>query len=81
MTKKEKIKVTTAFVGYGKHVSDIVPMPKSKFLLVVCKKCKNKQIVFSKTSTVVRCQKCNEELAIPTGGEAKINARVIKVLG
>lgn len=81
MAKKEKAKITTAFIGYGKKISNIVPMPRSKFLIVMCKKCKNKQIVFSKASTIVRCKKCKEELAIPTGGEAKINARVIRVLG
>ncbi len=75
-------KVTTTFTGYGRRPeSTIVPSPRSKFLVVVCKKCKNQQTVFSKSATVVHCQKCNEEIVIPTGGESIINARVVRVLG
>ena len=59
----------------------IVQLPKSKFLKVVCKKCGNEQIIFNKASSVVKCLKCGIELAIPTGGEAIINAKVMKVLG
>jgi len=58
----------------------IVQLPKSKFLKVVCKKCGNEQIIFNKASSVVKCLKCGIELAIPTGGEAVINGRVMKVL-
>jgi small subunit ribosomal protein S27e len=73
---------TTTFTGYGRRPeSKIVPTPRSKFLVVVCKKCKHQQTVFSKSSTVVHCEECNEEIVIPTGGEAIINARVVRVLG
>jgi small subunit ribosomal protein S27e len=73
---------TTTFTGYGKRPeSKIVPTPRSKFLVVICKKCKHQQTVFSKSSTVVHCEECNEEIVIPTGGEAIINARVVRVLG
>ncbi|MHA1872587.1 MAG: 30S ribosomal protein S27e [Candidatus Heimdallarchaeaceae archaeon] len=54
--------------------------PKSKFIKVKCKKCKNEQIIFGKTSTVVKCLVCNSILANPTGGKAKIRARVLEVL-
>ncbi len=55
--------------------------PKSKFIKVLCLKCKNEQIIFNKASTVVKCLVCNTELAIPTGGKAKIvNAKVLKEL-
>ncbi len=56
---------------------------KSKFIKVRCDKCKNEQIVFEKTSTPVECLICgkNEKLlAEPTGGKAKISARVLEVL-
>ena len=59
----------------------IVDMPKSKFIRVVCRKCKNEQIIFSKASTVVKCNKCNANIALPTGGQADINARKIRALG
>jgi small subunit ribosomal protein S27e len=59
----------------------IIKLPKSKFLQVSCKKCKNEQIIFSKISTKIKCLKCGEVLAEPTGGEARIKAKVLKVLG
>ncbi len=59
---------------------EIVPMPKSKFLLVSCRKCKNKQIIFNKCATVVKCLKCGEILAEPTGGKARILAKIERVL-
>jgi len=58
----------------------LVPMPKSKFLKVVCKKCGGEQTVYNKACSVVKCLKCGEQLARPTGGEAEINGRVAKVL-
>lgn len=54
--------------------------PKSKFIKVRCSKCKNEQIIFGNTSQVVRCLVCSKELAFPTGGKAKISARVLEVL-
>ena len=57
---------------------EFAPKPKSKFLKVICSKCKNEQIIFNKASTYVKCLVCNEELAEPRGGKAKIKAKVIK---
>jgi len=62
-----------------KHV---IEMPESKFLLVVCNKCKNKQIIFNKPSTVVKCLNCGAVLAEPTGGKCKlVEAKIVKELG
>jgi small subunit ribosomal protein S27e len=47
-------------------------MPKSRFLKVKCKKCRNEQIVFNKAATVVKCLVCGSVLAEPTGGLAII---------
>lgn len=58
----------------------LVQLPKSKFVKVQCKKCKNEQIIYNKASTVVRCLKCEEILAQPTGGEAIIKGKVLQVL-
>ena len=55
-------------------------MAKSKFVKVVCGKCKNSQIIFGKASTKVRCIKCEGILAVPQGGNAGIRARVEEVL-
>ena len=58
----------------------IVPEPKSKFIKVRCTKCKNEQIIFGNASSIVKCLVCDSELATPTGGKAKITARVLEVL-
>ncbi|MEM5802109.1 MAG: 30S ribosomal protein S27e [Candidatus Aenigmatarchaeota archaeon] len=60
----------------------IVSMPKSKFLRVLCKKCKNEQIIFDKAANVINCFKCNTELALPSGGKVRLtnNVKVVKEL-
>lgn len=57
-----------------------IPQPKSKFIKVRCPKCKNEQILFGNASKIVNCLVCQKELAYPTGGKAKIAARVLEVL-
>ncbi|HZX12257.1 MAG TPA: 30S ribosomal protein S27e [Candidatus Nanoarchaeia archaeon] len=51
---------------------------KSKFVKVKCEKCKNEQVVFEKASTQILCLVCNEVLAEPTGGKAKIKVQVLE---
>ncbi len=58
----------------------LIPQPKSKFLLVQCPDCENKQIIFDHASTVVRCLVCGRVLARPTGGKAIIEAKILQVL-
>lgn len=64
-------------IGIVIAMKNLVEMPESRFLRVLCKKCRNEQIVFSKASTEVRCLVCNEVLANPTGGKAKIKTKVL----
>ncbi len=52
----------------------------SKFIKVKCSKCKNEQIIFGKISSNVKCLVCEKMLAEPTGGKAKIKARILEVL-
>lgn len=59
---------------------NLVTMPASRFYRVLCRKCKNDQVVYNKVATTVKCLKCGEELAIPTGGEAIIKGKVLEVL-
>ena len=62
-------------------MKNLIEMPKSRFLKVMCKKCKHQQIVFDKPSTEVKCLNCGAILIIPTGGKGKIiEASVIKEL-
>jgi len=51
-----------------------------KFVKVKCSKCKNSQVIFGKASTKVKCTECNTTLAVPSGGKAKMRARVEEVL-
>jgi len=51
----------------------------SRFIKVQCPKCKNEQIIFGNATTEVKCLICNELLAEPRGGKAKIKAKVIEV--
>lgn len=53
---------------------------RSKFIKVRCSKCKNEQIIFGNASKVVQCLVCSKDVAYPTGGKAKISARVLEVL-
>lgn len=55
--------------------------PTSKFLEVVCNKCKNEQIIFNKASKNVACLVCGNILAEVTGGMSEIKAKIIKVHG
>lgn len=52
----------------------------ARFLKLRCNKCKNEQIVYGRTATSVKCLVCGESLAKPTGGKAKVDARVLEVL-
>ncbi|MBI2147948.1 30S ribosomal protein S27e [Candidatus Woesearchaeota archaeon] len=57
-----------------------VKEPTSKFIKVRCPKCKNEQIMFGKAATRVQCLVCAKPLAEPSGGKAKIKARILEVL-
>jgi len=58
----------------------IILSPRSKFLKVRCPKCKHEQVIFGNCSTVVRCQKCSNVIAEPTGGKARVKARILEIL-
>ncbi|MBL7170248.1 MAG: 30S ribosomal protein S27e [Candidatus Aenigmarchaeota archaeon] len=59
----------------------ITKQPTSKFLEVICSKCKNEQTIFNKTSRQVTCLVCGNILAEPTSGKSVIKARIVKVHG
>ena len=52
----------------------------SKFVKIRCPKCKNEQITFGKTATVVKCLVCGRALAEPSGGKSRVKARILEVL-
>ena len=60
-------------------MADMTVKPESKFVKVECDKCKNEQIIFDKPSTIVKCLVCENILAEPTGGMARLKVKVDKV--
>lgn len=58
----------------------LVQMPTSRFTKILCKKCKNEQIAFTKASTLIKCLNCGEELVIPTGGQSIITGKKLMSL-
>ncbi len=50
----------------------------SAFVKVKCNDCGNEQVIFGKASTTVKCPVCSSTLATPTGGQAKLNAKVVR---
>lgn len=61
-------------------MEDIIKESTSKFIKVRCPKCKNEQIIFGKGSSGINCLVCEKQLTEPSGGKAKIKARVLEVL-
>jgi small subunit ribosomal protein S27e len=61
-------------------MKDLVKMPESKFLRVMCKKCRKDQVIYNKSATVVKCLSCGEVLAEPMGGECFVKGKVLEVL-
>ena len=51
-----------------------------KFVQIKCSKCKGSQVIFGKATTKVKCNECGTAVALPSGGNAKIRARVEEVL-
>ncbi len=58
----------------------MLKLPRSKFYAVECE-CGNKIIVFSHSTNVVKCEKCGKTIVEPTGGKAKIHAKIIEIYG
>jgi small subunit ribosomal protein S27e len=61
--------------------AELIPKPESTFVRVKCLKCGNEQAIFDRPSLVLHCSVCNEVLAEPTGGKARLKAEVVQMLG
>ena len=61
-------------------LQEIVRESNSKFIKIRCPKCKNEQISFGKSSSIVKCLVCSKVLVEPTGGKSRIKARILEVL-
>lgn len=61
-------------------IPEMIKESNSKFIKIRCPKCKNEQITFGKSSSRVKCLVCSKVLAEPTGGKARVKARILEVL-
>ena len=50
-----------------------------KYLKVQCK-CGNEQVIFSHTTSIVKCGGCKEPLAHPSGGTAVVHGKIVAEL-
>lgn len=50
------------------------------YIRVKCGDCENEQIVFGKAATVVNCAVCGTTLAVPTGGNARIDHEIVETV-
>jgi small subunit ribosomal protein S27e len=53
---------------------------KSRFLRVICPRCKKNKTIFGKSSTLVKCENCNYLLLETKGGKSKIRAPIKEVI-
>jgi len=60
---------------------ELIPKPESNFLRVKCSKCGNEQVIFDRPSLASHCSVCNEVLAEPTGGKARVKCEITQLLG
>lgn len=60
---------------------ELIPKPESNFVRIKCAKCGNEQVIFDRPSIPPRCSVCEEILAEPTGGKARIKSEIVQVLG
>lgn len=51
----------------------------SKFLKIVCPRCKKITIVYGNSSIEVKCNDCNYLLTKSSGGRAKVRAKVKEI--
>ena len=61
-------------------MKELIPRPKSVFLKLKCLKCGNEQIVFERSSSLVKCNVCDEVIIEPSGGRCKIKGEIIQKL-
>ena len=58
----------------------LIPEPSSKLQKIKCSECQEEQIVYSHTTTVIKCNSCGNPIAEPTGSKAKLNGKVSETI-
>jgi len=57
-----------------------IPEPSSKFQKMKCSECGEEQIVYSHTTTMIKCNSCGNPIAEPTGSKAKLFGKVSETI-
>ncbi|HVX02429.1 MAG TPA: 30S ribosomal protein S27e, partial [Nitrososphaera sp.] len=53
-----------------KRENILVPKPRSNFISVQCEKCGATSVIFSHTTSEIKCSGCSETLATSSGSKA-----------
>lgn len=59
---------------------ELIPKPRSSFLLVKCPDCGEERVVFTYSSRDVGCKSCGSKLTESTAGKSIIRAKIIRKL-
>ena len=57
-----------------------IPEPSSRFQRIKCSECEEEQIIYSHTTTVIKCNSCGNSIAEPTGSKAKLFGKVSETI-
>jgi small subunit ribosomal protein S27e len=63
-----------------KRENILIPKPKSNFLSVQCTSCKEKQVIFSHSTSDINCKSCGNPIAKKTGGRANVLGEILTTL-
>ena len=58
----------------------LIPEPSSKFQKIKCSECEEQQIVYSHTTTVIKCNSCGNPITQPTGSKAKLFGKISETI-
>ena len=57
---------------------ELIPKPNGRFLKIKCPDCESEQVVYTRGSISVKCNKCGYLLAEPTGGKMEIHGEIVE---
>ena len=58
----------------------LIPAPSSKFQKIKCSECEEEQVIYSHTTTVIKCNSCGNPIAQPTGSKAKLFGKISETI-
>ena len=58
----------------------LIPEPSSKFQKIKCSECEEEQVIYSHTTTVIKCNSCGNPIAQPTGSKAILFGKISETI-